>query len=438
MTKDPMDMALTLINRFAGSEWADRLGLRKPAESLLYHSTRTGFQAIRVATRQFRAITELANPLRMERPPHEADRFDLTLSDEQQMIRETMQRFAEDVMKPLAREADREAGPPEEFLNQAQELGINLINVPEALGGAGATRSTVTNALIAEDLARGDMALALAVLAPLGVVNALVDWGSPEQQARYLPAFVEDTFLPAAFALAEPRALFDPMRLDTCAEEQDSGYLLNGEKCMVPLAGPAQLFLVAADIPGKGPGVFIVERSAEGLTVTADPTMGLCGAGLGRVSFEDVALPSEALLGGEDKPLDFRALVDLSRIGWGALAAGAGQAVLDYVIPYCNDRQAFGEPISHRQAVAFMIANIGIEVEGMRLMVYRAASRAEQGRDFHREAYLARLQCGEKGMGIGTDGVQLLGGHGFTQEYPVELWYRHLRGAGIVEGGLLV
>jgi alkylation response protein AidB-like acyl-CoA dehydrogenase len=117
---------------------------------------------------------------------------------------------------------------------------------------------------------------------------------------------------------------------------------------------------------------------------------------------------------------------------------GAGQAVLDYVIPYCNNRQAFGEPVSHRQAVAFMIANIAIELDGMRLMVYRAASRAEQGISFRREAYLARLQCAEKGMGIGTDGVQLLGGHGFTQEHPVELWYRHLRGIGAVEGGLLV
>lgn len=438
MKKAPMGMALTLLNRFAGSEWADRLGLRKPAETLLYHSTKTGFQAIRVATRQFRSITQLTKPQRLDKPAANAGKFDLTLSDEQQMIRETMQRFAQDVMAPLARQADSESGPPESFLAQAQELGVNLINVPEALGGAGSTRSAVTNALIAEDLARGDMALALAIMAPLGVANALVDWGSPEQQAKYLPAFVEEDFLPAAFALAEPRALFDPMRLDTCAEEQEGGYLLNGVKCMVPLAGTAQLFLVAAEMPGKGPGVFIVERGVEGITVTADPAMGLRGAGLGRVSFQDVQVPAEALLGSADKPADYRTLVDLARIGWSALAVGAAQAVLDYVIPYCNDRQAFGEPISHRQAVAFMIANIGIELEGMRLMVYRAAGRAEQGQDFHREAYLARLQCGEKGMGIGTDGVQLLGGHGFTQEHPVELWYRHLRGVAVMEGGLVV
>jgi alkylation response protein AidB-like acyl-CoA dehydrogenase len=112
--------------------------------------------------------------------------------------------------------------------------------------------------------------------------------------------------------------------------------------------------------------------------------------------------------------------------------------VLDYVIPYCNERVAFGEPISHRQSVAFMIADIATELEGMRLLTWRAASRAEHGLPFAREAYLARLQCAEKGMQIGTDGVQLLGGHGFTKEHPVERWYRDLRAVSVIEGGILV
>ncbi|HET8705486.1 MAG TPA: acyl-CoA dehydrogenase family protein, partial [Pseudomonadales bacterium] len=110
------------------------------------------------------------------------------------------------------------------------------------------------------------------------------------------------------------------------------------------------------------------------------------------------------------------------------------QAVLDYVIPYCNEREAFGEPISHRQAVAFMIANIAIEVDSMRMLAWDAACRAEQGKPFHREAYLARVLAGEKAMQIGTDGVQLLGGHGFTKEHPVERWYRDLRAAAICYG----
>jgi alkylation response protein AidB-like acyl-CoA dehydrogenase len=130
--------------------------------------------------------------------------------------------------------------------------------------------------------------------------------------------------------------------------------------------------------------------------------------------------------------------VDLSRIALCALSVGAAQAVLDYTIQYCNDRQAFGEPISHRQAVAFMIANLGIELESMRLLTLRAASRAEQGLPFHREAYLARVICMEKGMEIGTNGVQLLGGHGFIKEHPVERWYRDLMTVSVMEGGLLL
>ena len=112
--------------------------------------------------------------------------------------------------------------------------------------------------------------------------------------------------------------------------------------------------------------------------------------------------------------------------------------MLDYTIQYCNDRVAFGEPISHRQAVAFMIANIAIEVEAMRMLTWRAASRAEQGLPFHREAYLARVACTEKGMEIGTNGVQLLGGAGFIKEHPVERWYRDLMTLSVMEGGVLV
>ena len=128
----------------------------------------------------------------------------------------------------------------------------------------------------------------------------------------------------------------------------------------------------------------------------------------------------------------------LSRLAWCALSLGTAQAVLDYVIPYVNEREAFGEPISHRQSVAFMVANIGIELKGMRLVTYRAASRAAQGKSFAREVALARRLCAERGMQIGNDGVQLLGGHGFVKEHPVERWYRDLRAIGVMEGGVLV
>ena len=165
--------------------------------------------------------------------------------------------------------------------------------------------------------------------------------------------------------------------------------------------------------------------------------MGLRAASMGRLVLDDVHVPAGALLG--DGAADVYAdCVRLSRIGWAALACGTGRAVLDYVIPYVNERKAFGEPISHRQAVAFMVANIGIELEGARLVTLRAAARAEQGTTFAREAALARRLTAEYGMQIGSNGVQLLGGHGYVKEHPVERWYRDLRAIGVMEGVVLV
>jgi alkylation response protein AidB-like acyl-CoA dehydrogenase len=185
------------------------------------------------------------------------------------------------------------------------------------------------------------------------------------------------------------------------------------------------------------PAIFIVERSAAGLTVEPDPAMGLRAAGTGCLILRDVSLPASARLGGE-AGCDYAELIALSRLAWGALAAGTAQAVLDYVIPYVNERQAFGEPVSHRQGVAFPVAEIGIELKGIRLAVLRAVARAEQGKSFAREAAVAQRLVARRGVQIGSAGVQLLGGHGFVKDHPVERWYRDLRGAGIMEGGVLL
>lgn len=160
-------------------------------------------------------------------------------------------------------------------------------------------------------------------------------------------------------------------------------------------------------------------------------------------------MPATALLGesagaGDSAGADqsagdaYRECVQRARIAWCALAVGTARATLDYVIPYVNERQAFGEPISNRQAVAFGVADIGIELEGMRLLTYRAAARADRGAEFAHEAALARRLCAEQGAKIGSEGVQLLGGHGFVKEHPVERWYRDLRAVGLMEGALLV
>jgi alkylation response protein AidB-like acyl-CoA dehydrogenase len=239
-------------------------------------------------------------------------------------------------------------------------------------------------------------------------------------------------------AIAEPQPLFDPTRLKTTAVRTPSGYRLDGVKSLVPAAADAELFIVGAQLNGR-PALFIVESSAKGLAVKADPSMGIRAAALGRLELSGVSVPLNARLG-EDEATDddYSEAIALSRLGWAALAVGTSHAVLDYVIPYVKEREAFGEPVAHRQAVAFMCANIAIELDGLRLITWRGAARAEQGLTFTREAALAKRLGTDKGMQIGLDGVQLLGGHGYTKEHPVERWYRDLRAIGVAEGVVVI
>jgi alkylation response protein AidB-like acyl-CoA dehydrogenase len=281
------------------------------------------------------------------------------------------------------------------------------------------------------------MGIAVACLAPAAVSTAISLWGDADQQARYLHEFVSDDVPAAALAVLEPHPLFNPFSLRTRARRDGDDYLLTGTKSLVPRTGDAELFIVAAELDERGPVLFVVESKTADIEVEPEPAMGIRAAATGTLSFDDVRVPGSALLAGGD-PETFKQCVQLARLGWCSVAVGAAQAVLDYVIPYVNERQAFGEPIANRQAVSFTVANIAIELDGMRLATYRAASRADQGKPFGREMALARRLCSERGMQIGSDGVQLLGGHGYVKEHPVERWYRDLRAAGVMEGALLV
>ena len=362
--------------------------------------------------------------------------FDVTLSDDQRMNRDTVQRFAEAEIRPQAKEADEAAATPENFYQKTLDLGLTLMPIPEALGGAGVSRSPVSNALNAEDLSHGDLSLALGTLSPLAFVNTLLDQGSEAQKEKYLPLFCGEDFVAATTALQEPRATFEPTEPACAATRTDTGFMLNGTKSLVPLGCDAQLMLVVANLEKEGPAAFIIEGNPAGMIATPESNMGLRAIQTATVVFENVQLNESALLGGG--LFNLQRFIDLSRIGICALAVGTCQAVLDYVKEYCNERIAFGEPITNRQSVAFMIADIAIELDAMRLMTWRAASRAEQGLDFHEQAYLAKAFCAEHAMKIGTDGVQLLGGHGFCREHPVEQWYRNLRAIAILEGAASV
>ena len=409
-----MGQGLRWLNRLAGSRLLDDAGRRAGFTRLLYGASRTGFGAAGLANRPFRAVIKAARAARpaAARAP---DLFDLQPTDEQQMLADAARDFADHAIRPIAAAADRDHATGEELLTTAAELGLAAIQVPEEHGGTAAERAHTTQALIAESLAHGDMGIALRLLSGAGVATLLAEYGSGAQQARFLPAFCEEQPPHAALAIADGRDG------TTTASEQAGGYRLRGCKPLVIDAGRAELFVVAAELDGREE-LFLVESGSPGLRWTPQPAMGLNAASLSRLNLDDVAVPTDARL----PAVDADAVRAACRLGIAALAAGTCRAVLDYVIPYANERQAFGEPISHRQAVAFLIADIGIELEGLRLLLLRAAARRDAGREIVRDAALAHGMAVRQGRRIGSDGVQLLGGHGFVCEHPVERWYRDL------------
>lgn len=426
-----MGLGLKALNQLARVD-----ALRGPASKVVYRATRDGSRAGVRAGRTFTAVTALGRPTRLK-PASSSGVFDLTPDDEQQLLRDTFQEFGQGELRPIATDADAACAAPEKLIAEAAELGLTQLGVPEELGGVVTERSAITTLLVVEALANGDAGLATAILAPAGVASALALWGDADQQATYLPPFVSEDVPGAALALQEARPLFDPFSLQTVAREKDGGYVLDGVKALVPGGAKADLFIVAAQLAGRGPALFVVEASTAGVSTKAEPAMGIRAAATAQLTLDGVELPAMALLADAD-PGVYAEAVHRARLAWCAVSVGTAQAVLDHVIPYVNERRAFGEPISHRQAVAFAVSDIAIELEGMRLATWRAAALADQGKPFAQAAAVARHLCATKGTDIGSQGVQLLGGHGYVKEYPVERWFRDLRAAGVMEGALLV
>jgi alkylation response protein AidB-like acyl-CoA dehydrogenase len=438
-SRDPIGYLVAGLNRLAQSELLDRVGLRRQAEQAVFTTTSNGFRVMASASRRFARRGATGKPGARVPGASGDGLFDLTPTEDEQMLVDVVSDFATEVLRPAAAAADQACSTPPDVLAPSLEIGLPILGVPEQLGGIAETRSAMAGTLVAEALAKGDLGLAVSVLAPGAVATAIGLWGTEEQQQTYLPAFTEpsEAGVPAAsLALCEPAVLFDVLSPATTAVRQGGGYVLNGTKSLVARGAEAELFVVGARLDGK-PVLFLVESGTPGLTIEGDPAMGVRAAGLTTVTLTDVQVPGEAVLGETDGST-YTECVRYSRLAWCALAVGTAQAVLDYVTPYVKERHAFGEPIAHRQAVAFMVADIAIELQAMRLVTYKAASRVARGKDATREIALARKLCADKGMRIGLDGVQLLGGHGFVKEHPVERWYRDLRAIGIMEGAVLV
>ena len=354
-------------------------------------------------------------------------------TEDQETARAAMRDFAEQAMRPAAREIDEAAAIPEPLLAQAWELGLTATQIPEAYGGYGAPRSPVTNAIVLEELAYGDAALALAAAAPSSFAYAILDQGTDEQRARYLPAFGGERYTAASLAVAEPAPDFNAYAPRTTAKAENGSFVLNGRKCFVPMGDRATHFLVVAK-GGSGLDAFIVPRGAAGLSISeTEKNLGLKALPTVTLELSGVTVPLEDRLGGKSGANVSR-LLEHCRVGLAAIMTGLSRSVLDYCVPYAKERVAFGEAIARKQSIAFRLAEMHIEIESMRWMTWNAASDLEHGSNAARSAHLARLYAAEKTMWIADNGVQVLGGHGFIREHPVEMWYRNARTLGVLEG----
>ncbi len=355
------------------------------------------------------------------------------LTDEQSSARDAMQGFAKEALRPMAREYDEASAIPDDFFQQAWELGLTATQIPESYGGYGAERSPITNAIILEELAHGDAALTLAALAPSLFANAIADQGSEEQRQAHLPAFCGESFHTGSIAINESTPGFDPFAPQTTAENKGAGYTLHGVKSFVPLGNTAANFLVIAR-QQDGLGAFIVPRDAPGLSIgEVEKNLGIKALATTGLRLDGVDVSVDQRLGGA-AGADVARIINQGRVASAAILTGLSRAVLDYCVPYSKERVAFDEPIARKQSIAFRLAEMHMEIESSRWLTWKAATDLEHGRDATRSSTHAKRYVAGKSMWIADNGVQVLGGHGFIREHPVEMWYRNARTLGVLEG----
>jgi alkylation response protein AidB-like acyl-CoA dehydrogenase len=361
--------------------------------------------------------------------------FDLT--DEQRMIRETVTAFATEQIRPAARTADESGEVPADLIAKSWDLGLVRGPIPETYGGYGDSRSAVTGAVIAEELAFGDLSLALHMLAPRLTAFPVLEMGTDAQRDLILKPLCTGNFVPSSAALMEPRYDYDAAALTTTASREGRGFILNGVKCYVPLAAESSSILVFAS--GARPGFdhvdgFIIDRATPGLTISApEKNMGIKALKTYEVKLEGCPAGADARLGGE-AGINFARLLSESRVALAAMAVGVARAAFDYARDYAKERKAFGVPIATKQAIAFMLAEMAIEIDAARLLVWEAAWHLDRGEDAIKESYQARNYAAQTSLTVADNAVQVLGGHGYIREHPVELWLRNARGFAILDG----
>jgi alkylation response protein AidB-like acyl-CoA dehydrogenase len=349
-------------------------------------------------------------------------------TEEQQMLIETVGKYASNDLRTAAHEAEERGELPKKLVNKGWEIGLLQASIPESYGGFGEW-SAVTGVLAAEEMAFGDLAGTLAVLTPSLFATPILFAGSEEQKESYLPKVIESEWSPYTAALIEYAFDFDPNALKTTATLNGEEYVLNGEKAFVPFAADAEFILVYANLDGQTQG-FVVPKDSAGLKIgeEREKLMSLNALPLYRVHLEKVRVPAANRLGGQTGH-DFSPILASMRLATAAMAVGVANAAFEYSRDYAKEREAFGVKIAQKQAIAFMLAEMRTEIEAIRLLTWEAAWKMDTGReDAWTEAYLAATGAVDMVMMVTDRAVQILGGHGYIREHPVEMWMRNGRG----------
>ena len=360
-----------------------------------------------------------------------------TLSEDEVMFREAVRDFAESEISPRITAMDRAQALDPVLVPLLFELGLMGIEIPEKFGGTDST--FFTSILVVEELSRVDPSVGVLVdVQNTLVVNAVLRWGSDYVRETFLPRLATDTV--GAYALSEAGSGSDAFALTCRATRDGNDWTLNGQKLFITNGNEADIFIVFANVNPeagyKGITAFIVERGMDGFTVgKKEDKLGIRASSTTELILENVRIPGGNVLGEPGK--GYKVAIETlneGRIGIGAQMVGLAQGALDHTVKYVQEREQFGRPIGAFQGVQFQIAQMAVEIEAARLMVYNAARLKDEGKDFVHQAAMGKLFSSQVAQRVASTAVDLFGGYGFSREYPVEKFYRDAKIGSIYEG----
>jgi alkylation response protein AidB-like acyl-CoA dehydrogenase len=362
---------------------------------------------------------------------------DLELTETQTLIRDTARKFAKERIAPQARTLDREERFPTELFKELAELGLMGVNIPARYGGAEA--GVVAYALAMMEVSAADASASVAMSVTNMCAELIHAYGTDAQREKFVTKLTSGEAVVGSFALSEPHAGSDPGALRTTAVRKGDKWVINGSKQWITSGAHAGVMVVWARTSpagNKGLSCFIVEGGTKGLIIGKhEDKMGLRSSNTVSLTFEECEIPADQLLGqeGEGFKLAMVAL-DGGRIGIASQACGVARAALEASVRYTKDRKAFNQPIAEFQAPRFMMADMKVQLSAAELLTFRAAYLKEQGRPFTREASMAKLYASEMANRVCDKAVQLHGGYGYIDEFPVERYFRDARVQTIYEG----